>query len=684
MALPERITAQGIMFKNIPFVCRRETGQIINICYTADGIDKCGIFSSMPIVLHRGDIFGINGKYIYIEHRIKSPPFALTEIYNICNATLSLQLNYSANIHPIKLTVEYANKNMLFDDTIENGRLVLSDSEREKHSRRIAYGLKSDAKMYDGQIQEGGWVNTNLVYRKFKFREGFYATFDIFMDIINSIGTGGYTIYQLSDDMTKIRARQGHKKTLGLKKVVIDSDMQKPPPFLLHGTTEDAIPSICAEGLKTQTYVMVYLTNSYQVAINVASRQDKMNKVLVIDTSLTNTPFYRTSDTVWAVDFIPPEAIVGTTTDGKHLDRFIHSPTIVHSPSQIVKLTVTEDLISYVPNKWSPTDKVIGFDLDDTLIKFKTLELMYDTVVEKLRSIRGQFVLFSNQGTHITTIERLEEIVQMLFKNVGFDFPVYMGQTFIMRKPCIGMFDVAFPVGIKEFIYVGDFGGVSGKKRSDALFPYNVNVIHPGIKTSFILASNYFTDTVNIVPEITFNLQHIVISEEMYRNRINNVIDTIDKNSKGKPVMIMMMGFPGSGKSTFAKELQKVLNETKEYKYIAYDDMTPTEFTSHVKNALAKNESFIVDRTFLSKSMRDKVYKYVKGDRYVIAVYLEGFEEAMYLANLREMNGGVHIPAVAFHALKKSYEEATDIQTIRFPVAISSNRVPRGFGVLFK
>ncbi len=104
----------------------------------------------------------------------------------------------------------------------------------------------------------------------------------------------------------EIRANYGHSLR---DRIVQQRDI--PPEVLLHGTGEQAIPSIRRDGIRPMRRQYVHLTTNPALAARVGGRHGKAH-VLEIDAfraSESGIVFYRANESFWLADFIPQEFI---------------------------------------------------------------------------------------------------------------------------------------------------------------------------------------------------------------------------------------------------------------------------------------------------------------------------------------------------------------------------------------
>ena len=108
--------------------------------------------------------------------------------------------------------------------------------------------------------------------------------------------------FELSDDKTRIRCRQGHSVNIehGLQ-------AQEPPVALFHGTAERFLAAILAEGLQRRQRHHVHLSADTETARAVGMRHGhvvilKVNARAMYDEGHS---FYCSSNGVWLVDEVP-------------------------------------------------------------------------------------------------------------------------------------------------------------------------------------------------------------------------------------------------------------------------------------------------------------------------------------------------------------------------------------------
>lgn len=112
--------------------------------------------------------------------------------------------------------------------------------------------------------------------------------------------------FELSADAARIRARQGH--SVGVE---LDWPETAPPERLYHGTVEQALPAILAEGLKPMRRHHVHLSPDIDTARRVGARRGAPIVLVIRAAALhaTGQPFLLTSNQVWLTAQVPPDHI---------------------------------------------------------------------------------------------------------------------------------------------------------------------------------------------------------------------------------------------------------------------------------------------------------------------------------------------------------------------------------------
>jgi len=240
-----------------------------------------------------------------------------------------------------------------------------------------------------------------------------------------------------------------------------------------------------------------------------------------------------------------------------------------------------KDSLYYVYNNPTHINKIAGFDLDYTLIKTKSGNIfpkdendwiwLYDNVPKKLKQLVNDdysIVIFSNQkgiSKGIETIDKFyKKILQISKKlkkqNVNIDVIIATNDDWY-RKPMTGMWETYLETHkideLSNSFYCGDAAGriYSNKKLND----------HSDVDINF---ANNIGLTFKL-PEEVFeqkNPNKFKIKKKYEEIRLTDYITEKNNNiAENEREMVILVGPPASGKSTFSK------NHYSKYIYINRD-----------------------------------------------------------------------------------------------------------------
>lgn len=150
------------------------------------------------------------------------------------------------------------------------------------------------------ELDKNGWANIDELINGLKKK---YPDFNR-EKLEYIVNTDNKQRYSLSDDKSKIRARQGHS-------IDVDVELKElaPPEFLYHGTAERFLGSIMKEGLVPKSRLYVHLSKDVETAEKVGKRHGKP-AVLKIETGKMDEDgfkFYLSENGVWLTKAVPPK-----------------------------------------------------------------------------------------------------------------------------------------------------------------------------------------------------------------------------------------------------------------------------------------------------------------------------------------------------------------------------------------
>ncbi len=166
--------------------------------------------------------------------------------------------------------------------------------DKVKIGKFFSYILRHAPEQVGISMDAKGWVAVDKLIT-LAINNDYQLNREILDDIVK---TNPKQRYELSEDGTQIRAVQGHS-------IVVDVQLTEkiPPEKLYHGTAEQFIASIFANGLLPQSRLYVHLSADPQIATQVGLRHGKPI-VLVINAQQMNQDgiaFYQSKNGVWLV-----------------------------------------------------------------------------------------------------------------------------------------------------------------------------------------------------------------------------------------------------------------------------------------------------------------------------------------------------------------------------------------------
>jgi bifunctional polynucleotide phosphatase/kinase len=278
--------------------------------------------------------------------------------------------------------------------------------------------------------------------------------------------------------------------------------------------------------------------------------------------------------------------------------------------------------------------KIAAFDLDWTIIRPKSVGTFLKdvddwtwyrpSVPEKIKSMHEKgfkIFIFTNQ-----TREFKKDTIRNVISH--FDFPITVGIGFgkndPLRKPNRALFDkyVTEEWDHNSSVYVGDANSkITSWSDTDKIFAENVgiNFMHPNI---------------------FFLIEDIIIP----------IWDcTVDKQE-----IVIMVGFPSSGKSTFARN--NLVGFSDKYVHIERDVFkTVPKMLKLAETQLKMGNSIIFDATNGTVKAREPFITFAKKlNIYLRCIVMKTtFEESC----LRNSNRIIHaVPMIAMYTFRKRYE----------------------------
>ena len=320
--------------------------------------------------------------------------------------------------------------------------------------------------------------------------------------------------------------------------------------------------------------------------------------------------------------------------------------------------------------KIKDTGKIASFDLDHTLIKpKKTVHpknkddwvYCYDTVCSKLNQLHQDnydIIIFSNQSS-LDKSEKKELIltrIENFLKQTKIPINIMISKKDDKyRKPNTGMWDELFILGITNIDYLKSFyvGDAAGR------------IYESSKKNDFASSDRYFAENIGIkfyTPEIYFlgeeTEKYHYLEPNINQLKTLKPYHRFNGNIKLEcklPELIIMCGYPASGKSNFVKKY------FMHYKLVSQDILKSSKMClTKCDKHLSKRESVIIDNTNVTYAKRKLFIEIAKKyNVQVRCIYMNiGFELAQHLDNFRMLTQGCDkINKIAFLSFRKYFQE---------------------------
>lgn len=333
-------------------------------------------------------------------------------------------------------------------------------------------------------------------------------------------------------------------------------------------------------------------------------------------------------------------------------------------------------IINKMNSKSKEPIKIASFDLDDTLIHRSKRgkgdwTLLFDMVPITINDLVNKgyaIIIFTNQSGMSkkdydieTWKNNLASVIDRIFKNVKTYYcAIYVAKKYdLYRKPNLGLWsvmktDLNVKISKKSF-FCGDAAGREKDfSDTDRKFALNIKI-------------NFYT------PEEVF-MYDFKEQNEKYILKGFNPTKFLEEHKKDKFVykftprkkeLIIMVGYPGSGKSEFVNKY--ILSNG--YKHVNQDTCgTNAKCLNMAKSAFEKNESVVIDNTNMGDSDRSKyiILAIQHGYIHIRCIYLNiDIELSKHLNNVRHVYSNGEIPKVnqiAYNIMKKKFSEPSKIE----------------------
>lgn len=339
---------------------------------------------------------------------------------------------------------------------------------------------------------------------------------------------------------------------------------------------------------------------------------------------------------------------------------------------------------SLINNNFDFKEKILAFDMDYTIIKPKSNKrlpvnkddwkfIFNANEIIKKKSKKHSIVIITNQlgvSKGKTNLEDIQDKIKNIFSDLDINgLAIISTNKDNIRKPRIGSFKIIEDMyhqnnkKIKQFYYIGDAAGRE-KDHSDSDYKYLLNIKkYTNIKTKFYTPEEFFLKEEKQAKNISgYKLNYNGI------NTIDDIIKKVDNLISDKYVLLIV-GYPASGKSTLAKLLSKHYNINHLSK-----DIFGGKFNKMVKENISTNQNFIVEGLYYSNKQRNELKKLITNDYQIINILIDtDIETAKHLNIYRSLNNDENeIPTVVYNTYRKRFENFTDVLKVK-PILLNPN-----------
>lgn len=177
-----------------------------------------------------------------------------------------------------------------------------SSKNHTKLSKFLSLVLRHKPETIGLELSDEGWTDVNSLIKKMN-KYGQKIDLETLKIVVD---TNSKKRFAFNEDLTQIRASQGHSVDLNL-----GYEPKTPPPTLFHGTAQKNVDNIFKTGLEKRERHHVHLSKDVNTAIKVGQRHGKPVVLTIMAKEMHEQgfKFFESENGVWLADSIPPQYI---------------------------------------------------------------------------------------------------------------------------------------------------------------------------------------------------------------------------------------------------------------------------------------------------------------------------------------------------------------------------------------
>lgn len=170
-------------------------------------------------------------------------------------------------------------------------------------SKLLSLALRHNPSSINIVLDHNGWTDVDTLIKNIN-KQRYSVDFETLEYVVEN---NNKKRFSFNDDLTKIRANQGHSIAVDL-----EFEAKEPPAMLYHGTAMKFLDIIEKEGIQKMSRLHVHLSETEETAYKVGSRHGKpvILKINSFEMFQKGFLFFCSENGVWLTDNVPTEFIL--------------------------------------------------------------------------------------------------------------------------------------------------------------------------------------------------------------------------------------------------------------------------------------------------------------------------------------------------------------------------------------